>query len=172
MEMVVATMLAVGSLCSSQAKAEVPARFYWKTLSGADAVPVIGESISGNTNPFDPAHQVTGDVDIDATMVLAGYAHMFSLFDRPAMALLLEPMGRISTDATLAGRTTSESANGFGDPMFEFDINVIGPKAQKTLADAARYEPGFSVDFLIDLAVPIGQYDSNQALNIGQNRWY
>jgi len=35
-----------------------------------------------------------------------------------------------------------------------------------------RYEPGFSVDLLVDLALPIGEYDSDQPLNIGQNRWY
>mgnify|MGYP000017644828 CR=1 FL=1 len=35
-----------------------------------------------------------------------------------------------------------------------------------------RYEPGFSVDLLEDVAVPLGEYDSDQALNIGQNRWY
>jgi hypothetical protein len=56
--------------------------------------------------------------------------------------------------------------------MFEFDINVIGPKSQKNLPDAMRYQPGFSLDLLADLAVPIGEYDSKQSLNIGQNRWY
>jgi hypothetical protein len=35
-----------------------------------------------------------------------------------------------------------------------------------------RYEPGFSVDILADLAIPIGDYDSKVPLNIGQNRWY
>jgi hypothetical protein len=35
-----------------------------------------------------------------------------------------------------------------------------------------RYEPGFSVDLLADLGLPIGEYDSDQSLNIGQNRWY
>ena len=56
--------------------------------------------------------------------------------------------------------------------MVEFDINVIGPKAQKNLADALRYEPGFSVDLLADLAFPIGEYDHDQSMNLGQNRWY
>jgi hypothetical protein len=81
-------------------------------------------------------------------------------------------MGRISGDASLAGRTTSQSASGFGDPMLEFDINIIGPKAQRNIPDVLRYQPGFSVDLLADLAVPLGQYNSDQALNIGQNRWY
>jgi hypothetical protein len=54
----------------------------------------------------------------------------------------------------------------------EFNLNLIGPKAQKTLPDAVRYEPGFSLDVLVDLAIPVGEYDSDQPLNIGQNRWY
>lgn len=35
-----------------------------------------------------------------------------------------------------------------------------------------RYEPGFSLDLLADLVLPIGEYDNDQALNLGQNRWY
>jgi hypothetical protein len=56
--------------------------------------------------------------------------------------------------------------------MLEFNINILGPKAQKNIPDTLRYEPGFSVDLLADLALPIGEYDSDQQLNIGQNRWY
>jgi hypothetical protein len=169
---VAAAMLAVGALCPPQAVAQVPGRFYWKTLSGGNAVPLIYESISGNANPFDPALTVTPGASLDATMALAGYAHTFSLLDRSAMAAIIVPMGRISGEVTVAGKTYNESANGFGDPMLEFDINVIGPPAQKNIPDALRYEPGFSVDLLADLALPIGDYDSSQPLNLGQNRWY
>jgi hypothetical protein len=172
LRLVVATMLAMGMLCPPQVLAQVPARFYWKTLSDGNAVPLIFNSISGNTNPFDPAHIVTPGGSFDATMAIAGYAHTFSLFDRSAMAAILVPMGRVSGDVTVAGRTFNQSASGFGDPMFELNINVLGPKAQKNIPDAMRYEPGFSVDVLADLAVPIGEYNSNQPLNIGQNRWY
>jgi len=172
LRLVFATMLAIGMLCPPQALAQVPARFYWKTLSGANAVPLIVESISGNTNPFDPAHTVTPGANFDATLVLAGYARTFSLFDRAAMAAILLPMGRISGEVTVGGNTFSQSTNGFGDPTLEFNINVLGPKAQKNIPDVLRYEPGFSVDLLADLMVPIGEYDSSQPLNIGQNRWY
>ena len=173
----VAAILTIAALCPQQALAQVPARFYLKTLAGASAVPLIYESISGNTNPFDPAHTslVPGadSVDFDATLALAGYALTFPLFERSAMAALLVPMGRISGDATRNGVTLfKESASGFGDPMLEFNINLIGPKAQMGLPDALRYEPGFSLDLLADLALPIGDYDNDQQLNIGQNRWY
>jgi hypothetical protein len=172
MWLVVATLLAMGALCPPQALAQVPARFYWKTLSDANAVPVIVNSLTGNTNPFDPAHTVAPGANVDATLAIAGYARTFSLFDRAAMAAILLPMGHISGTVTAAGRTFNQSANGFGDPMIEFNINVFGPPAQKNIPDVLRYEPGFSVDLLADLALPIGEYNSSQPLNLGQNRWY
>jgi hypothetical protein len=168
----VATMLAMGALCPPQAFAQLPARFYLDTLSGSNAVPLIYESMSGNTNPFDPAHTVTAGANFDATLTLAGYVRTFSLFDRAAMAAILEPMGRVSSDVTVGLGTVQQSAKGFGDPMLEFTLNVVGPKAQKNIPDVLRYEPGFSVDLLFDLTLPIGEYDSSQLLNIGQNRWY
>jgi len=169
---VVATIFATGLLGGTQALAQMPARFYWKPLSGSNAVPLIVNSFSGNTNPFDPADTVTPGAQFDATMAQAGYAHVFSLFDRSAMAAVILPMGRVSGDVTVAGRTVNESASGFGDPMLEFTFNILGPKAQQNIPDAMRYQPGFSVDVLADLAVPIGEYDSSQPLNLGQNRWY
>ncbi|MBP9035182.1 MAG: transporter [Pseudomonadales bacterium] len=168
-----ATLLAVGMLVPPPSFAQVPARFYWKSLSGGNAVPLIVNSISGNTNPFDMGHTVTSGADFDATLIMTGFAHTFAIGDRSALAAIILPMGRISGDVvTPAGTTAKQSASGFGDPMLEFSLNLIGPKAQKNIPDVLRYEPGFSVDLLADLALPIGEYDDDQALNIGQNRWY
>jgi hypothetical protein len=172
LRLVAATLFAAGALSPPQTLAQVPARFYWKSLSDANAVPVIVNSVSGNTNPFDPAHIVAPGANVDATVAIAGYAHTFSMFDRAAMAAILLPMGRVSGEVTVAGRSYNQSASGFGDPMLEFNINLIGPPAQKNIPDAMRYEPGFSVDLLADVALPIGEYDSSQPLNLGQNRWY
>jgi hypothetical protein len=168
----IALTLTMATACPRDGLAQAPARFYWDTLSNSNAFPLIVQSINGNTNPFDPAHVVTPGADFDATLAFAGYAHTFSLFDRSAMAAILVPVGRISGDVTVAGNTFNQSADGFGDPMLEFDFNLIGPKAQKNIPDAMRYEPGFSVDLLFDLAFPVGEYDDDQSLNIGQNRWY
>jgi hypothetical protein len=167
-----ASALALVALAALPASAQVPARFYWKTLSGANAVPLIFNSISGNTNPFDPAHLPVPGATVDGTLALAAYAHTFTLADRAAMVAVLLPMGRLSGEVSEAGRTVSSSARGFGDPTVELNVNLIGPKAQKNLVDVVRYEPGFSLDLIADLAVPIGEYDDGQALNLGQNRWY
>jgi hypothetical protein len=166
-------MIANGAWLPEYARTQTPARFYWMTLSDANAVPAIVNSISGNTNPFDPAHiVVSSNAELDATMALAGYARTFTLLNRSAIGAFIAPMGRLSGASTVAGKTFNQAANGFGDPMLEFVVNAVGPPAQKNLVDALRYKPGFSVNVLADLALPIGKYNGAQPLNLGQNRWY
>ena len=167
-----ATLAVMGCFAATEAMAQVPGRFYLKSLDGANGIPVIVNSMSGNTNPFDMSHNVTAGASFDATMAMVGYAHTFALFDRSAMAAVILPMGRISGDVVVGGKTVNQQTSGFGDPMLEFDINLIGPRSQKNIPDAMRYEPGFSLDLLTDLALPIGEYDNTKQLNIGQNRWY
>ncbi len=154
------------------AHAQVPARFYWKDLIGVNAVPLIFMDISGNANPLDGASFVIPGSSVEANVALGGYARTFTLFNRPAMAAALLSMGRVSGEASIFGNTYSQSTNGFGDPTLEFVIGLIGPPPIKNIPDSMRYEPGFSLDLLVDLIVPIGEYDNDVPLNMGQNRWY
>jgi hypothetical protein len=167
-----AWVIALGALAPAGASAQVPPRFYWKSLSGANAVPLIVNSISGNTNPFDPSHLVTPGAKVDATLALPGYARTFSLGGRAALVAVLAEMGRVSGEVAAGDQTVRETALGFGDPMIELDVNLVGRPAQKNLVDAMRYAPGFSLDVIADLGVPVGEYDNTRTLNLGQNRWY
>jgi hypothetical protein len=169
---VIVVALLLGALFPLATLAQVPARFYWHSLSDSNAFPLIVSSVSGDTNPFNGADLVEPGANIDGTLANFGYVRTFSLWDRSAMLVFLAPMGRVSSDVTVAGKSAGQSARGFGDPMVEFDLNFIGPKAQKNIPDLMRYEPGFSVDLLADLAFPIGEYDSSKSMNLGQNRWY
>lgn len=160
------------AICPLAALAQVPPRFYWKSLAGANAVPVIYQSLNGNANPMDPAYFVPVDGDVDANIALVGYAKMLPLFDRTFTVAILEPVGQISGQATVADKTYTQEAAGFGDPTVELGINLVGPKALKSIPDLLRYEPKLSIDLVVDVAFPVGKYDSDQALNLGQNRWY
>ncbi len=154
------------------AQALVPPRFYWKSLAGANAVPVISQSINGNANPLDPAHVVTANANIETDVNVVGFAKMLPLFDRTLTVALLQPMGRLSSNTTVGAITVTEQASGYGDPMIEMGLNIVGPRAIKNIPALLRYEPKFSLDMVLDVAFPIGEYDSGQALNLGQNRWY
>jgi hypothetical protein len=168
---IIALVLNFGWPNAAQAQGD-GARFYWKGLAGTNAIPVIGNSLGGNANPLDPSLLVIPESDFTATMSMAGYAKMLPLFKRSAFISVIVPMGRISSDASINGLDYSTTARGFGDPMLQFDINIIGPKAIMNIPDMLRYKPGFSVDIVGSLAVPIGAYDNSSPINLGQNRWY
>ena len=162
----------VGMFGSLSANAQVPPRFYWKTLQGTNAVPVIAMSASGNSNPLDPSHVFDPSASLSADVAIAGFAKMMPFGNKAGMLALLVPMGRIEGDFDIGGSLAREASSGYGDPMFEFNMNLIGPPPIMSLPDMLRYEPGFSVDLIVDVAFPIGQYDNTQTLNLGQNRWY
>ena len=162
----------LGMLSSMAANAQVPPRFYWKTLQGMNAVPVIAMSVSGNVNPLDPTNRFDRSVSLSADIAIAGYAKMFPVWNKAAMLAVLIPMGRIEGDFLADGSLRRQASSGFGDPMVEFNINLIGPPPIMNLPDMLRYEPGFSLDLVVDVTFPLGQYDNTQSLNLGQNRWY
>ena len=162
----------LGMFGSTVASAQVPPRFYWKTLQGTNAVPVIALSASGNVNPLDRSLSLDPSASLSADVAIAGYAKMFPVLNKAAMLAVLVPMGRIEGDFLAGPLSSREASSGFGDPMVEFNINLIGPPPIMNLPDLLRYEPGFSMDLVVDLAFPVGQYDNTQSLNLGQNRWY
>ena len=168
---VLALALCITIVWPETASAQVPPRFYWKSLVGGNALPVIYMDMSGNANPMNPADNVIPNSSFTASVAVGGYARTFTLFNRSAMVAALLPMGRVSGSGTLLGKTFNQNANGFGDPTLEFVVNLIGPPAIKNIPDALRYEPGYSMDLLVDLIVLLGVYDNEQVLNLGQNRW-
>ncbi len=148
------------------------ARFYWKGLMGTNAFPVIASSMGGNANPNDPSNSVIPESEFKSTRTMAGYAKMFPVGKRSAMVSLLAPMGNVSGTASLDGIDFSKTARGYGDPLLQFTLNVLGPKAIMNIPDVLRYQPKFSVDLAGSIAIPIGDYDNTSPINMGQNRWY
>ena len=168
-------MITIGAaliLASIAANAQVPPRFYWKTLQGTNAIPVIAMSTSGNTNPLDPSYNFDPSASLSADIAISGFAKMMPFWNKAGMLAVLVPMGRIEGDVLAGLLSSRESSSGYGDPIVEFNINLIGPPPITTLPDLMRYEPGFSLDLIVDVAIPIGQNDNTQSLNLGQNRWY
>jgi len=148
------------------------ARTYWHNLAGANAVNFWYVNASGNANPIDPAHVVLPESDFDANLAFLGFHKQLPLFGRSARASVLLPIGNIDLDTTVAGSDRGGSASGFGDPGLQLAVNVFGAPAIRSLADFVRFEPTFTLDLLGTVNFPIGQYDDDKTVNLGQNRWY
>ena len=147
-------------------------RIFWHGLAGTDIVNFWYVNASGNANPLDPSHVVRPNASFDANMAIAGYSKMLPLFGRSATASIFLPVGNINTSVTGGPTSQQQGSRGFGQPILQLNTNLIGAPAIMSLADMARYEPTFTLDLLTTLALPIGTYDSNQIVNVSQNRWY
>jgi len=147
-------------------------RMYWKTVSGGNAITLIPMYVTANANPLDPAYIRPPDGSFDADFALLSYSRTLNLFDRSAIATVMMPVGNVNGEASGLLLDQQESASGFGDVTLQLDVNLLGSPAMDDLQALQRYEPKFTLDLLGGLALPVGEYDSDQLLNMGQNRWY
>jgi hypothetical protein len=147
-------------------------RAYWKSLAGGSGITFWAVDTGGNTNPFDYARVVDPNADFSANVALLGYHRSLPLFGRSATASLLLPMGNVEGNLSGVPISQSETASGYGDPMLQLDVNLVGAPAMTDMASLMRYEPKFTLDILASLALPVGEYDEDAALNLGLNRWY
>ena len=106
--------IVLGMFGSMAANAQVPPRFYWKTLQGTNAVPVIAMSVSGNVNPLDLSLNLDPSASLSADIVIAGYAKMFPVWNKAAMLAVLLPMGRIELSGLAHTRATGNSVRASG----------------------------------------------------------
>jgi hypothetical protein len=147
-------------------------RTHWKEfLTDTSVFSLTYLQASGNTNPLDPAHSILRDADFEADLVLVGYSHSFSLLGRTAMGSILVPAGEVEGEVT-GPISVQESNRGFGDPVLQLDVNLIGAPAMRNMPELLRFEPDYTVDLVLNLGIPIGEYDDDSPANIGQNRWY
>lgn len=169
-------LLAAMSPQSAFAQGDGP-RTHWKEmLTNTNVFSLTYLHASGNSNPLDPAHSILPTIllpnaDFDANLVLVGYSRSFSLLGRTAVGSLLVPAGEV--DGEVSGPNSMQDSNrGFGDPVLQLSVNLIGTPAMRSMPELLRYEPRYAVDLVLDLGIPIGEYDDNSLANIGQNRWY
>ena len=165
------------------------ARAYWKARSGAHVVSTQYLSLdmqSSNSKMFSASAFVFPNADAEAQIFLGNYAYHFTLFDRRPSVISLGLVGGsadVDVNTTIVpsqflppgvarGATLRQSASGYGDPTVQFDVNLFGTPPLKSTVDLVNYEPTLTIDAAVMAALPIGQYDDDRLINIGQNRFF
>ncbi|MFG1403999.1 transporter [Xanthobacter sediminis] len=119
--------------------------FYSQYATRSEYVSASGTTISRETN-------------LDSYVNILRYVHYFDFAGMRMAAQALLPAGTLY-NGRLDGAELS-SAAGAGDPILSGVVWLVNNKASESYVALAPY-----------LFVPLGQYDSGQALNMGENRW-
>ncbi|MFC1859303.1 transporter, partial [Thermodesulfobacteriota bacterium] len=134
---------------------------------------------------FDPAQFIYPNADTEANLMIANYARHFTLFNRASSFSVAIAGGSVDVNVdtslvppgylppgVLPGNVFSQSASGYADPTVQLDVNLFGTSPLKSTVDLVNYEPTWTLDAAVMLALPVGKYDSDKLVNMGQNRLF
>jgi len=99
------------------------------------------------------------------------YARGLDLWGKSGKFDMVLPYACASGSAELEGQPRSRDICGMADPSLRLSVNLSGAPAL-SLKEFASYQQNFIVGVSLQVAPPIGQYDSDKLLNLGTNRWY
>ncbi len=105
-----------------------------------------------------------------STEVLA-YARVLDVWGKSGKVDVILPYSQLSGSATAFGQTVERNVSGFNDPRVRFSVNFYGAPAV-TLQEFANYQQDLIIGASVQISAPLGQYDNDKMVNLGNNRWF
>jgi hypothetical protein len=161
------------------------ARAYWKAREGTQGFSIqnLRLDLQGtDSQQFAPGQFMYSNSDVEANIFVANYVRHTTLFNRPSSYSFALAGGNI--DAQIDAKSPSQflppgtsgafnqSSSGYADPTMQMVVNLFGTPPLKANFDLIDYEPTWNVDAAVMVGVPVGEYDNNKLVNLGQNRWF
>ena len=104
------------------------------------------------------------------TEILA-YARSLDVWGKSGKFDVILPYSQLSGSAMVAGELRERNVSGLNDPRFRFSVNFYGAPAL-SVKEFAEYEQDIIIGASVQVSAPLGQYDNDKLVNIGNNRWF
>jgi len=111
------------------------------------------------------------DAQLTMDTGLLAYARSLDAWGKSAKFDVVLGYAQLSGDAMVAGQPRTRKVSGYLDPRFRFSINFLGAPAL-SVADFADYQQDLIVGASVQLSAPLGQYDEDRLVNLGNHRWF
>jgi hypothetical protein len=164
--------------CGTAQALDDGARAYWKTMEDTNFLSfqyLQFNADASDTQMFDPSFGLYPNSETDMDLFVLAYGRQINLFGQSAMVSASILGGDITSEIGLDPDDPSvrvrQTANGFGDASLGLTVNLFGAPNIANFYDMTNYEPKLTVDLSTLLAIPTGEYEADNMVNIGQNRW-
>ncbi|MEK6193321.1 MAG: hypothetical protein N2F24_03705, partial [Deltaproteobacteria bacterium] len=151
------------------------ARAYWKGRDGTQGVSFQYLNLNlqaSDSKQFAPGQYIYPNADTEASIFIANYVRHITLFNRPSSLSFAVAGGSVDADfkANAPGQFVppglsgafSQSSSGYADPSVALVVNLFGTPPLKTNFDLIDYEPTWTLDTAVMLALPVGAYDDSK----------
>lgn len=125
--------------------------------------------LAGGEVLFDQAVPIT-DAHGTVNTLGAAYVRTQGFFGASSKVKVVIPYAWGDWDGYLSGDYVSTSRTGFSDPQIQWSVNFLGAPAI-TMSEMRTYNKHTVVGASLQVSVPLGQYDPEKLINLGQNRW-
>jgi len=114
------------------------------------------------------------DVTVDSHTAVVSYLRTFGLLGTTGRLDFIVPVQSNHWEGRVSGTPASRDIDGLGDPLVRLSINLVGSPALSG-AEYLQYRRSRPVHTIVGAALigvlPLGEYDSDRLLNLGQNRF-
>lgn len=104
------------------------------------------------------------------TEVLA-YVRTLDVWGKSGKFDVILPYSQLSGSAMVGGQSRERNVSGLNDPRLRFSVNFYGAPAL-SLQEFANYRQDLIIGASIQVSAPLGQYDKDKLVNLGNNRWF
>jgi hypothetical protein len=102
---------------------------------------------------------------------ILGYARALDVWGKSGKIDVIVPYSHLSGTAMVADQQRERIVSGFTDPRLRFSVNLYGAPAL-SLPEFANYQQDLIIGASIQVSAPLGQYDEDKLVNLGNNRWF
>ena len=155
------------------------ARAYWKNMEDTNflSFQMLQFNADSSGDQFDPSLGIYPNSETDMDLFVLMYGRQINLFDRSAMITASIYGGDINSEIGVdpfdsTSVRARQTASGFGDSSLGLTVNLHGAPNLANFYDIANYEPKLTVDVSTLITIPVGEYEDDSAVNLGQNRWW
>jgi hypothetical protein len=111
------------------------------------------------------------DAQLQMNTGVLAYARTLDVWGKSGKFDAILPYSQLSGSAMVAGQPRERNVSGLNDPLFRFSVNFYGAPAL-SLQEFANYQQNVIIGASVQVSAPLGQYDKDKLVNLGNNRWF
>ena len=166
---VLAALIALGSGAGQAVAGEIEPRAYVNTPVG------INFLLTGYTYSDGGLATVASSPVQDAKLTMysgiVAYARSLDVWGKSGKFDIILPYSSLSGSAIVADQPRERNVSGFNDPRLRYSVNFYGAPAL-SVQEFAGYQQDVLIGASVQVSAPLGQYDEEKLVNLGNNRWY
>lgn len=118
-----------------------------------------------------PAAVPIDDAQLKINTSILAYARALDVFGKSGKIDFIMPYSELSGSALVGGQTLEREISDLHDPRIRFSVNFYGAPAL-SMKEFLNYQQDLLIGASVQVSAPIGQYDPERLINLGNNRWF